>query len=202
MRNKLGAYLDGELDQRSLMEVEGHLAICQSCQAELEELRQLSSLLHAAPKPDFISALDFKNQLMLQLPRRAEMPPLKPNGHVLLWMAPVLILAGWIFIQVTISLSTLLIFANQAGFLDNTAIWLASSSQQMPWFSMLQIVAGGILGPKGQADLELVNDAGLFVQNLARPLFWQVGVAVFYWGALFLAWREKVKPFLTLPAAE
>ena len=46
---------------------------------------------------------------MLQLPRRASLQgqqPL-PSGRLLPWLAPALVLTGWIFIQLTLGLSTL-----------------------------------------------------------------------------------------------
>ena len=41
----LNAYLDGELHGSRLQHVEAHLAECDACQAELESLERLSSLL-------------------------------------------------------------------------------------------------------------------------------------------------------------
>jgi hypothetical protein len=43
-RNRLGAFHDGELDSASAAQVESHLASCQACRAELDEIRELSSL--------------------------------------------------------------------------------------------------------------------------------------------------------------
>ena len=83
MSDKLGAYLDGELDRRAQSEVQAHLETCPACQDELEELRRLSHLLRAAPQPDFTPASDFKAQLMLQLPRREEALPQAPHTRQL-----------------------------------------------------------------------------------------------------------------------
>jgi predicted anti-sigma-YlaC factor YlaD len=190
VHNKLGAYLDGELTRRDQIEIESHLSTCQACRNELEELRAVSHLLHASPAPEFTSALDFKAQLMLQLPRRDESHETAPNSHLLLWLAPVIVLAVWIFFQVTLGLSTLLLFAKQAGFLDGAAAWLTNAPQQMLWFTTAQSVTGGTEGLTG---LSYLNNADLFVQNLVTLLLWQVGVAVVYWGALTLVWHNKVK---------
>jgi hypothetical protein len=43
-QSRLGAYHDGELDTVSARQVEQHLASCESCRAELQEIRELSSL--------------------------------------------------------------------------------------------------------------------------------------------------------------
>ena len=40
----LNAYLDGELKNGRLHQVEEHLATCEACQAELESLQGLSAL--------------------------------------------------------------------------------------------------------------------------------------------------------------
>lgn len=197
VHDKLGAYLDGELGQRAQSEVRAHLETCAACQAELEELRQLSTLLRAAPQPDFTPALDFKAQLMLQLPRQAETPQTRPTGLLLPWMVPALILTGWIFVQMTFSLSALVSFANQAGVLGDTVAWANSAPQQMQWFTLIQSAFGGA---EGQAGLKLLNDVNLFTQNLLLSLLWQVGVAVLYWGAMALVWRKNAGTRLSLPS--
>jgi predicted anti-sigma-YlaC factor YlaD len=193
LRNKLGAYLDGELARRDQIEVETHLETCQACRDELEDLQQLRHLLRTAPQPDFTPALDYKAQLMLQLPRRDEALPPDTNSQLLPWMAPTLVLAGWIFIQVTLGLSTLLLLAYQAGFLDGAAAWVSSAPQQMLWFTTTQATIGSGLGAEGLAGLKILNDAGLFAQNLVTLLLWQVGVAVVYWSVLTLVWHNRVK---------
>jgi anti-sigma factor RsiW len=191
--NKLDAYLDGELNQRDRTEVEAHLETCSMCREELDDLRQLSSLLKAAPQPEFTPPLDFKAQFMLQLPRRDDPTYPIPEGHVLPWMAPTLVLAIWIFIQVTLGLSTLFLIANQAGFFDGALAWASSSPRQMLWISATQVAIGSELGAEGQIGLNILNDAGLFMQNLTTLLLWQVGLAVIYWGAMTLVWYNKVK---------
>jgi hypothetical protein len=197
MRNKLAAYLDGELARRDKVEVETHLVTCEACRDELEELRRISNLLSAAPLPEFTAPLDFKAQVMLQLPRRDEtLHPHSGSGshnQLLPWMAPTLVLTGWIFIQVTLGLSTLLLLAYQAGFLDGASAWLTNTPQQMLWFTGIQTTLGSGLGTEGIAGLNILNDAGVFMQNLVTLLLWQVGAAVVYWSVLTLAWRDRVK---------
>ncbi len=193
VQNKLGAYLDGELSRRDQIEIEVHLETCPACREELEELRRLSLLMRTAPRPDFTPALDFKAQLMLQLPRRDENQQANANVPALLLMAPALVLAGWIFIQVTLGLSTLLLFVKQVGFLDGASVWVNSAPQQMLWFTTARTAIGSGLGTQGLAGFEILNDAGLFLQNMTTLLLWQVGLAVLYWGAMTLVWRNRVK---------
>ena len=66
----LNAYLDGELNGSQLQQVEAHLAECEACQAELESLERLSSLLHEVPAPEFTSPERFAAQVNLRLPHR------------------------------------------------------------------------------------------------------------------------------------
>lgn len=47
--DKLGAYLDGELDERTRTWVEKHLQDCSACRREIGELQQLSSYLDDVP---------------------------------------------------------------------------------------------------------------------------------------------------------
>jgi hypothetical protein len=197
MNKKLGAYLDGELSRRDKIELETHLETCPGCKEELEELRRLSNMLHTTPEPGFTPALDFRAQLMLQLPRREEALHAGSNSQVLPWMAPTLVLAGWIFIQVTLGLSTLLLLANQAGFLDGAGAWVNSSPQQTLWFMAVRSLIGSGMETQGLAGLEIINDAGLFFQNLLTLLLWQVGAAALYWGVLSLTWRNRVKELWT-----
>ena len=69
-RPLLNAYLDNELQGASLQRLENHLATCEACRAELEELRQVSNLLHALPTPQTMPVDHFVANLTLKLPRR------------------------------------------------------------------------------------------------------------------------------------
>jgi hypothetical protein len=202
MRNKLGAYLDGELDWRGQSQVQAHLETCQACRAELEELRRLSYLLRSAAQPDFTPALDFRAQLMLQLPRRTDAPVQHRNGGWLPWLAPALVLAGWVFVQVTLALSTLVSFASQTGFLGGALAWASSDPQQIQWIAFTRATLGGMLGQGEQTGLEALNSFGLFAQNTLILLILQVGMAALYCGALIVLWHKKVKPLWTSLTSE
>src|SRR5512145_2425841 len=142
MCTKLGAYLDGELNERSQRAMQAHLETCQSCQNELEKLRHLSSLLHAAPLPEFTPAGRFTSQLMLQLPRRKETSGAKRSFRIAGWAIPTTVLLGWVFIQVTLGLTTLLIIAQQFGLIGDATAWLTTASQQTSWFAIIQTLFG------------------------------------------------------------
>ena len=50
-RNRLGAYLDGELSPRRSKTVSAHVARCKACRVALEELRRLVPVMHALEAP-------------------------------------------------------------------------------------------------------------------------------------------------------
>jgi hypothetical protein len=68
----------------------------------------------------------------------------------------------------------------------------------MLWFTTAQ----AILGSQGQTGLKVLNDAGLFTQNLVIALLWQVGAAVLYWTVLSLLWHTRVKALWNSLSAE
>lgn len=53
VKENLSAYLDGELQQEKIQELEVHLKNCKSCQRELQEIRQGKSLTAYFEKPDW-----------------------------------------------------------------------------------------------------------------------------------------------------
>jgi len=76
VREWLGAYLDGELNAECQTWVENHLANCRQCQIELEDLRNLSNLLHADPLPvSLCSADQFLGQVIERLPEATDHSP-------------------------------------------------------------------------------------------------------------------------------
>jgi predicted anti-sigma-YlaC factor YlaD len=193
MREKLAAYMDGELSQRSQLEVQAHLVTCQACRDELDELRRLSHLLHTAPLPEFTPASRFTSKLMLQLPRRDEAPRPRSTASWLGWLVPTALLSAWIFIQVTLGLSSLISLAQKAGWLGQTAAWTTLSPQQAEWFTAVQALFGNLMSQGGLTCLAIVNDAGLFLQNLISHLIWQIVVAILYWVWLAMWWRSRHK---------
>jgi anti-sigma factor RsiW len=204
IRNQLNAFLDGELDERGQIEVQAHLETCQACREELEALRRVSQILRTSPQPEFTPVDSFKDRLMLQLPFRDEALPEAAHSHsqLLPWMAPALVLAGWIFIQVALNLTGLISLAGQAGILDGALARAAGSTQQMQWFAAAQAAAANLLGAQVPVSLKLLNDASVFANNVVILLMWQLGAAALYWGALTLLWQGKVKTLRDLTSAE
>lgn len=52
LRDQLSAYLDGELDESAVAGLEGHLAECDSCRLELEQLRAAAAALRELPQAE------------------------------------------------------------------------------------------------------------------------------------------------------
>ncbi len=71
----LNAYLDAELEAGRLQEVKSHLAECRQCQADLQSLQDLSSLLRQVPLPEFMPSERFAAQVGLRLPRELPRAP-------------------------------------------------------------------------------------------------------------------------------
>jgi anti-sigma factor RsiW len=193
MSDKLNAFLDGELDVRAQSEVLAHLETCQSCTDELEALRRVSQILRAAPQPGFTPAKAFTDRLMTQLPSREEaLPQDTHTANWLLWLAPVIVLAGWIFMQVSLNLTGLITLAGRAGILEGTLAWAAGSPQQTQWFAAAQSVVEGVLGMQVPSGFGILNDASVFASSLVTPLLWQAGAAVLYWAAIVMVMSGRL----------
>ncbi|MFZ6030230.1 MAG: anti-sigma factor family protein [Chloroflexota bacterium] len=190
MHEKLGAYLDGELQGPGLRAVESHLETCPACREELEALRRLSRLLHAAPQPAFTPASRFTSQLMLRLPRREGKPSSGRAAHIAAWAFPAAILLAWAFVQTTFSLAKWLTIALQAGIINNTAGWIPAEAHEMGWFTGLRIILGDSVQ---RIPFESLNDAGLVLQGLAVPLICEFILVSFYWAWLVLWWQHRQK---------
>lgn len=175
--NKLGAYLDGELNQRGNDQIEAHLKTCAACQAELAELQLLSKQLQEASQPESIPALDFKNQVMLQLPRRDGNPDQKDANISIFYWVPVVILISWIFLQIVFWFS-------------GETILAGIMPQQMLWFDIYQSIFDGspIFG-----NLFLLNQIDVYFFNFVLQLLFQAGIGILYGAILYLLLRNQSK---------
>ena len=132
-------------------------------------------------------------QQVQQLPRREEaLPQAAHNAAWLLWLAPVIVLAGWIFMQVTLNLTVLITLAGRAGILEGTLAWAAGSPQQTQWFAAAQSVVEGVLGMQVPSGFSILNDAGVFASSLVTPLLWQAGAAALYWAAIVMVMSRRL----------
>lgn len=161
----LGAYLDGELTGPRLTWVESHLAGCLACQRELENMRALSSLLHADPEP--VPAVDtraFANQVVRGLADRGR----QPRGRLVqagLRYTPMGLFAIWAFFQAVIGAASLLLlgltYLPGAQMLLGGLLPLAREGSG----GYLQNLLGGLLSETGYTGL-------LETLNLLQQLPW------------------------------
>jgi len=191
----LGAYHDGELNSARLRQVEGHLAECAECQAELEGMQGLSALLReTAPADEFLPTERFVANLTLNLPRQPEQPQPRKLLEIGWWLIPFSVLGMWIFLQITFSLSSLALAASDTGLLGNNLSWLQGNPLQTGWFVTIMNLFGSQIGFTGQSILSFLNDSDLFIQNLTGQFFWQALLAVSYLGWLASWWLRRRPP--------
>lgn len=186
----MGAYHDGELRGAHLRQVEEHLAECANCQAELDEMRSLSTLLkETAPGGDFLSSERFAANLALRLPRQPETS--QPRNKALeigWWLVPLGTLGAWLFIEVTFTLRSAILFVADVGLLSRDLAWIQGYPLQMGWFATAMNLFGNQVGLAGQAALSTLNEVHLFVAQVAGSLLPQVLLAVLYLGWLAAWW--------------
>lgn len=189
MRSLLNAYLDGELHGRRERELEAHLQTCPDCRSELEQLRQVSKTLQAAPAPRHTPGDQFVAQLVLRLPPRSAATPLSTAGSPAWWLVPAGLLTAWFGLQTVLALTNLVIAANLAGLLGNASTWLAGS-QGATFFSLGMRQLGEQAGAL-RNGLFLLSDASLFAVDQLIPFLWQAAIVFIFWGWLYFWWRRN-----------
>ena len=192
----LAAYHDGELRGVRLHQIERHLVECATCQAELDEIRNLSALLlNTATNGDFLLTERFVANLALNMPRRSELPQPRNALNIGWWLIPVGLLGIWLFINITLSLSSVVTLAADAGLLDGNLAWLQDNPLQMQWFATAMNLFGNQLGALARETLSALNDANLFISRLTGRLIPQAILAMSYLGWLLSWWlRHQHQP--------
>ncbi len=188
----LGPYHDGELHGARLQQTEQHLAECAECRAELEAIRSLSALLHESPPPaDFLPAGHFTANLKLSLPRQPERIPYRRMLEIGWWLVPVGLLAAWLFVQITFSLSTMVTAASNSGLLGSSLAWLQGQPVQTEWFSDAMSLFGNQINSSGSSFLLTLNDVDVLATQWADRSFWEVLFALAYLGWLASWWLRR-----------
>jgi len=188
-RALLSAYLDGELHGTRLQEMKLHLAACEACRNELEELRLVTDLLQADPLPEFMPAGRFASNLVLNLPRRTMRDlPAKP-ASLAWWLVPAGLLAAWSFIQTVFTLTGVVTAAQLTGLLGQAAQWL-NSGQQTVWFAAVSSLFGSQVGT-AQPTLSLLNTLNVYSVDLLDGFLWQALIVLLYWGWLSIWWFRR-----------
>lgn len=188
----LGAYHDGQLHGARLRQVEAHLAVCAQCQAGLDEIRRLSQLLQAdAAQTDYLSSERFAANLALRLPRRSAAPQPRRGLHPLWWFVPVGLLGTWLFLNITLSLSSVVQLALDRGLLGSSLLVAQAGAPQMEWFAFTRTLFGSQLAAPADQVLQAANQANLFLLQLASWLLPQLFLALAYLGWLLAWWLRQ-----------
>ncbi len=192
MHALLNAYLDGELQAARLQQVEEHLASCEDCRRELEELRRLSGLLQALPAPLAVPADRFAAGLNLSLPRRPESVQPRRSASWVWFLVPAGLLFAWFFIQAVLTVSGALSLAGRVDLLGNASALVQGGVDHSLWFDALSGILGGqsstSLGPVSTLDQFAALGSGLFTW-----FFLQACIALLY-GAWLAAWWFTRRP--------
>lgn len=188
----LGAYLDGELRGGQLRKVEAHLGECQACLEEYYALQALSLALHDAPAPEFPASEHLAANVALRLPRKPVKPISQRALEVGWWLAPVGLIAIWIFLSTTSLVSNVVTTANALGLLSSASAWLVSGSPVEAYWS-------GTLGQFGFLpgdSLQWAEMTEAFTRTTVPQITWQVSIALLYlsWMAIWWARHTRQKP--------
>jgi hypothetical protein len=155
-------------------------------------MKELSALLQGtAPAGEFISTERFVSNLTLNLPRQPEQPQTRKALEIGWWLIPVGILGMWAFLQVTFSLSSLVLAASDAGLFGSTFTWIQGNPPQTGWFATLINLFGSQLDLTGRMLFSALNDSDLFIHDMVSPFLWQALLAVVYLGWLASWWFRQ-----------
>jgi predicted anti-sigma-YlaC factor YlaD len=185
----LNAYLDGELRDSQIQQMESHLVECETCRAELESLARLSSLLHEVPVPEFTPSERFAAQVNLRLPRQRPSVPKNRIAEIGWWLVPVGLLASWIFIGTSFIVGDILSTANNLGILGNASNWLALDPASQTYWS----AALGQFGVLSENSLGWVLSTETFTRSSLLQIILHVSISLLYlsWLAVWWARRQR-----------
>ena len=183
----LNAYLDGELHDNRLQQVEEHLAACESCRAEFERLQSLSRLLHEVPAPGFMPVERLAAQVNLLLPHQ----PTAATGSKLFeigwWLVPVGLLASWVFISTSAFVSDMVSAADQIGVLKNVSGWIAvGSANNVYWSNTL-----GQFGVLNGSSSNWTEALEVFTRAALPQFILHASIAVAYLSWLAMWWARQ-----------
>jgi hypothetical protein len=187
----LNAYMDGELKNGKLHQVEKHLAECGECRAELESLKGLSNLLHEAPAPEFTPSERFAAQVSLRLPHAKPGVTRSKAQEVGWWMIPVSLLLLWVFVGTTEVVSNMVLTANRLGLLslNDAPTWLASDpSNEAVWSGQL-----GEFGFLSGNSLQYAERTEAFTRNNLPQIVWQSAIALLYLSWIAIWWARHTR---------
>lgn len=185
----LNAYLDGEMKEAQVQQVEAHLVECETCRVELESLARLSSLLHEVPAPQFTPPERFAAQVNLRLPRRQLSASRNKIIEVGWWMIPVGLLGAWVFIGTSAFVSGMLSAANSLGLMSGLSNWLAfGSPNEVYWSATL-----GQFGVLSGNSLNWAAATEALTRTSLPQFALHVSIALLYlsWMAIWWSRRQR-----------
>jgi predicted anti-sigma-YlaC factor YlaD len=185
----LNAYLDDELKNGRLDQVEKHLAECEECQAELESLQNVSSLLHEVPAPEFISSERFASQVSLRLPHEQPRATKRKAQEMGWWMIPVSLLMLWVLIGTSEVVSNVISTADRLGLLTlgDTPTWLVTVlPSETAWSGTL-----GEFGLLSGDSLQWAELTESFTRNKLPQIVLQAAIALLYLSWIAIWWARQ-----------
>jgi hypothetical protein len=185
----LSVYHDGELHGSHLHQVEVHLAECDLCQAELESLNHLTSLLHEVPAAELTSIERFASQVNLRMAPRQVTVSRRQILEIGWWMIPVGLVAAWIFFSTAFTVSDALWIAGNLGWISKISNWaIIGSSSEPVWSYTL-----GQFGLLNENSLNWAAAAEVFTRTSLPQMTLQVSIALLYlsWIAIWWARRRR-----------
>jgi hypothetical protein len=170
----LEAYYDGELKGRRAQHIEAHVASCESCRKELEDIQMLSALLTSAPAASNLTSPEtFVAQVGLRLPRQPEARTWQRVYRTGWRLAPFGILATWAFLQASIFVTGLF----------NLGLQIIPGGDQ---------IAGVLSSQSGLTLAEGLTSSNLSLFNLGK-----FGLD-FLWDGSILGWLPTLSLGLTI----
>ena len=183
----LNAYLDDELKNGRLHQVEAHLAECVECQAELESLQNVSSLLHEVPAPEFISSERFASQVNLRLPHEQPRATKHKAQEMGWWMIPVSLLLLWVLLGTSEVVGEVVSTAGRFGLLNGAPAWVViGSSSGAVWSGRL-----GEFGLLNGNSLQWAELTESFTRNRLPQIVLQVAIALLYLSWIAIWWARQ-----------
>jgi predicted anti-sigma-YlaC factor YlaD len=178
--------MDGELKGKKLHKVDDHLAVCETCRAELESLQGLSALLQEYPAPEFTSNERFVTQVNLLLFERRNAAPRSRILEVGWWMIPVGLLAAWIFISTAGLISNMISAADTFGLLGGASALISDTPESTTWTSRL-----GQVGVLQGSSLQWAESTESFTKNVLPQFIWQASIALMYLTWIAIWWARQ-----------
>jgi hypothetical protein len=179
----LGAYLDKELRGTSLHRVQNHIEQCEQCRAKLDEMQELSALLRESPAQDFLPTERFIANLTLKLPRQTTPRQTRKTADLGWWLIPIGVIGAWLFVQLTLTLTSWVMIATDLGLLGDSLAWfnIGNATRQATWFNLLVNLVGS-----PAENLSFLNRVDLFLQDFSKHYIWQTAL-----GLLYLTWLAR-----------